>query len=372
MPVLRKWVAALALSACAGTGLYAADTEPAVPPTAPKVDLSQLTFGTLREMPADKAKDKLSSWLKAQDKLDQAQLDAIFAKDKSTMEKFVEAVGLGSSELKELILSARDITSDAPTEVPAAIKNEPDAFIKTNVAAAYARSLSARKVYEEALATATVADVDQLVDPSAYYFFKAVAEHSLAGYQKTKKLDAQQSVVRLLDDVMDAPDRYKMVATLMFFDIQGWSKDDKDLSNIGKLMDNSSRRLELARGGETTQNIQKKIVFRLDEKIKELENQMKPGSCNGGSCPSGGQPGAAKGQTPSNPADSSSLPITGPNDGKVDAKKLKEYAETWGKLPPEKRKQLEQELTKDVPPKYKVMIEDYFKSLNKVNGFEGK
>jgi hypothetical protein len=56
----------------------------------------------------------------------------------------------------------------------------------------------------------------------------------------------------------------------------------------------------------------------------------------------------------------------------VDPKKLKEYAETWGKLPPDKRKQLEQELTKDVPPKYKVMIEDYFKSLNKVNGFDNK
>ena len=40
-------------------------------------------------------------------------------------------------------------------------------------------------------------------------------------------------------------------------------------------MDNSGRRLELARGGPKTQDIQKKIVFRLDEKIKELEAQAK-------------------------------------------------------------------------------------------------
>lgn len=51
---------------------------------------------------------------------------------------------------------------------------------------------------------------------------------------------------------------------------------------------------------------------------------------------------------------------------------LKQYAENWGKLPPEQRKKLEQELTKDAPAKYKAMIEEYFKSLNNVNGFDKK
>jgi hypothetical protein len=77
--------------------------------------------------------------------------------------------------------------------------------------------------------------------------------------------------------VADAPDRYKMVATLMFFDMQGWKKDEKDLMQISKLMDNSGRRLDLARAGKITQDIQKKIVYRLDEVIKELENQAKSG-----------------------------------------------------------------------------------------------
>jgi len=38
-------------------------------------------------------------------------------------------------------------------------------------------------------------------------------------------------------------------------------------------MDNSGRRLELARGGPVTQKIQKDIVNRLDELIKEMENK---------------------------------------------------------------------------------------------------
>ena len=108
-----------------------------------------------------------------------------------------------------------------------------------------------------------------------------------------RKEAATSSIVKLLDDVADAPDRYKMVATLMFFEMQNWSPDPKDLPNIERLMDNSGRRLELARGGEKTQDIQKKIVFRLDELIKELENKNKPGQgqANGGNCPNGGQPG---------------------------------------------------------------------------------
>jgi len=44
-------------------------------------------------------------------------------------------------------------------------------------------------------------------------------------------------------------------------------------------------RLDLARGGPKTQKIQKEIVARLDEMIKELENKNKnnKGDPNGGS-----------------------------------------------------------------------------------------
>src|SRR6185295_12480998 len=145
-----------------------------------------------------------------------------------------------------------------------------------------------KKVYEEALEALKSVNPEHAVDPASYFFFKAVSEHA------TMKKDAAiGSIVRLLDDVADSPSRYTMVATLMFFDMQAWAGDPKDLSNIERLMDNSGRRLELARAGEKTQDIQKKIVFRLDELIKELENKNKPGNgqANGGNCPNGGQPG---------------------------------------------------------------------------------
>jgi hypothetical protein len=161
----------------------------------------------------------------------------------------------------------------------------------------------------------------------------------------------------------------------MFFEMQNWSADPKDLSNITRLMDNSGRRLELARGGEKTQDIQKKIVFRLDELIKDLENKNKPGQgqANGGNCPNGGTPGNGPpgGNTvqPSSPAGDSVI-MGGSGSGKIDEKQLRQIAETWGSLPPDKRAKIEAELTRDLPPKYELMIKEYFNSLNRIHGYK--
>jgi hypothetical protein len=269
---LRKLIATAAIAATLPLAAFAAD------PVAKAPDPSLVSFGTLRELPAETAKAKVGTWLTGLGKMDQAKFDAVWAGDKTTAEKTLACIAMGKPEAQTVLNDARDITKDAPTSVPAVIADEKDAFVKANLGSAYARALAGKKVYEEALLAVADAKAEDVVDPSAFLFFKAVAEHSIAGYKKVKKVDATASLVRLLDDVTDAPDRYKMVATLMFFDLQNWSKDEKDLSNIGKLMDNSGRRLDLARGGQTTQDIQKRILFRLDEKIKELEEKAKGGS----------------------------------------------------------------------------------------------
>ncbi|MFM8271095.1 MAG: hypothetical protein ACKODX_02055, partial [Gemmata sp.] len=190
------------------------------------------------------------------------------------------------------------------------------------------------------------------------------------------KEQAISSIVKLLDDVADAPDRYKMVAALMFFEMQGWATDPKDLSNIERLMDNSGRRLDLARGGEKTQDIQKKIVFRLDELIKDLEAKNKPGDgqANSGNCPGGGdKPGQGNkpGNTinPSNPAQDSMI-MGGSGAGKVTDQDLRKIAEQWGTLPPEKRAKVVQEITRDLPPKFEPMIKNYFEALDKIHGYK--
>ena len=49
--------------------------------------------------------------------------------------------------------------------------------------------------------------------------------------------------------------------------------------------------------------------------------------------------------------------------GNVDPKKLEGLAKEWGKLPAKERAEAMQELTRDLPPKYREVIETYFRKL---------
>jgi hypothetical protein len=49
--------------------------------------------------------------------------------------------------------------------------------------------------------------------------------------------------------------------------------------------------------------------------------------------------------------------------GRVDPKNLEKVAKEWGKLPEKERARAMQELTRDMPPKYREVIESYFRKL---------
>jgi len=267
--IRRSFVAAGLLSALLASGAVAGDVNKEAKPEV-------YNFGTLRAMTVENARTQAQDWLAKAGKTDAAsrqKFDAIWANaDTPLLDKVAATLSLDADAAK-LLKDVNDITVNVPKDVPALLKdkNKP-AFYRANLSLLFAKAISSRRVYEEALDALKLVKPEDVVDPSAFFFHKAVAEHALI-----KREEASQSIVRLLDDVADAPDRYKMVATLMFFDMQGWKKDEKDLMQISKLMDNSGRRLDLARAGKITQDIQKKIVYRLDEVIKELENQAKSG-----------------------------------------------------------------------------------------------
>lgn len=325
-------------------------------------------FSTLKATDAVAAKAKAEAWLKGTGKFDQIAFDKIWADEsKSVLDRVSDTIAVGNTEAAAILAAARKMDTPAAAEVPAILKDaKADGFFRSNLALAFAKANANKKAYEEALEALTTITPESVVDPASYFFFKAVSEHATM-----KKDAAASSIARLLDDVSDAPDRYKMVATLMFFDMVNWSPDPKDLGNIEKLMDNSGRRLDLSRPGEKTQDIQKKIVFRLDEVIKELENQAKGGGqCNGGNCPGGGKKPGAGSLNPSSPAPDSTI-MGGAGAGKVDEKKLRAIAEQWGGLPPAERAKVVEDITRDLPAKYKPMIDEYFKSLNKIHGFKG-
>jgi len=290
-----------------------------------------ISFGQLQAPTADAARVQALDWLKGMGKADAAGLKAfevVWAQaDRTLLERVADTLALGDADAAKLLAEARDAAKPAPTTVPAVLKDgKKPAFYRSNLALAYAKALTKRRVYEEALDALKAVKPEQVVDPAGYLFHRAVAEHALM-----LKDDSLRSIARLLEDGADAPDRYRLVGMLMAVDMQAWK--DKDLGTISRLMDNVERRLDLARGGPQTQKTQKQIVARLDEMIKELENQCKGSSqCNGGGCPNGGQPGQQPGAQGPNPQ-LDSRGGTNSGEGKVDKKKLEGLAKQWGKLP---------------------------------------
>jgi hypothetical protein len=229
------------------------------------------SFGALKAVETAEAQKQAEAWLKdaKADAGAQAKFKTIWASDRPTIDKVSATLALGDADAAKVLAEARDADNAAPIEVPAAIRDKKrSAFYRNNLALAYAKALTLRKVYEEALEAFAAVKAEDVVDPSAYLFHRAVCE-----YELMLKDRAEDSISRLIVDAGDAPQRYSQVAALMAYDMQTWQ--EKDLGWIARKMDNVQRRLELKRGGKQTQKMQKEVLVRLDEMIKEIENQQK-------------------------------------------------------------------------------------------------
>jgi hypothetical protein len=326
------------------------------------------SFGQLKGLTPDEAKTQSLAWLKAAGKTDaasQAAFEAIWKTDRQVLDKVSATLALGEPAAKKLLEEARDPDNPAPKEVPEILKDlKTSAFFRANLSLAYAKALTGRRVYEDALNALAAVKAEDVVDPASYLFHRAVAEHALM-----LKEPAFDTIDRLLVDVVDSPERYRTVAALMHFDMLTWK--DKDLGWISRKMGVIKDRLDVARGGTKTQKMQKEVLVRLDEMIKEMENKAKGScQCNGGSCPNGGKPqdGPPSNNIQSSSPQNDSYGGNGAGKGVVDEKKVKEVAAVWGKLPEKERARAMVELTRDLPPKYREAIETYFKQLNSKSG----
>jgi hypothetical protein len=358
---VRIWLPAAVAAVLVSAGLAPADDKK------PAKELA--SFGTLQSPTLQAARAQALDWLKSTGKTDEASqkaFAAIWDSDRILLDKVTDTLVLGDAKAARLLADVRDPKTPAPTGVPSILKDtKVNAFLRANLGLAYARELANRRIFEECLEALKAVKPENVVDPSVYFFNRAVAEHTLM-----LRKEADDTIFRLLDDVTDAPERYRHVAALMHLDMLTWQ--DNDLGWISRKMSVIRDRLDLTRGGKKTQQMQKEVLVRLEEMIKELENRTKSNcNCNGGACPPGGQPqqgGPPSGNTPSNPAQDSALPSAPPGKGIVDNKRLKEIADVWGTLPEKERAKAMVELTRDMPAKYREAIEIYLKQISARSG----
>jgi hypothetical protein len=311
-------------------------------------------------MEVQDAQAKARDWLRSVGKTDaqtMSRFDAIWSQpDRIVLDMVAETLELGEPAAAKLLADARDPNAVAPTKVPDILKDaKAPLFFRANLALAYARALSNRRVHEETLAVLTAFRPEQVVDPAAYLFHRSVAEHALSN-----KAGAMQTITRLLEDCVSSPERYKTVSALILLDMQTWK--DKDLGAVARKMESIERRLDLSRGGPQTQKLQKEVIARLDEIIKELENKCK-GCCNGngGACPNGGQ-GSGAGNNPSAPMQDSQIANAG-GPGRVDQVKMKKLLQEWGRMPPREQARALQDLTQGMSARHREAIENYFRNL---------
>jgi hypothetical protein len=194
-----------------------------------------------------------------------------------------------------------------------------------------------------------------------YCFMMAVSHFALNHKQEAQKwVNAYENSWQKPKQV-----RHDNLIFMMGNDLATWKEDD--LGDITRDMGVSGQKLKNAYAGEGTQHVQKEIVNKLDKIIKELENKGK----GGGDGQANGKDGQDKQQgpgqnQPKGPANDSTV-MGGSGAGKVDEKQMRKIAENWGTMPPAERAKVMQEITRDLPPKYKPMIDEYFKALNRIH-----
>jgi uncharacterized membrane protein YgcG len=355
----KLWLAGLTVTVSwCGAGRAAAAQEKELP-----------AFGALETTSAGVAKTKALAWLKQANPAKLQEGEALWNReDRSALDNLADTFALGDAEAAKLLALVRDDKAPPPVGMPAILQNaKADPFLRANLGLAVARHLSNRRVHEEALAILNSMNPEQTIDPAAYLFHRSICEHALL-----KRDEANRSIVRLIQDAGESPERYKTVAALMLLDMQTWKKD---LGNVARLMNNSERRLDVGRAGPETQKIQKEVIARLDEMIKELENKVKKagsgggggggGDPNGGSCPDGGSSGNGGGANPTSPMQDSQIATNG-GSGKVELARIQKLTENWGKMEPAERARAMAEvadLVSGLSPEHRQAFERYFEQI---------
>jgi hypothetical protein len=298
---------------------------------------------------AAEVKKQALDWLKSTGgSADDKAVRAIWDGDRPLLDKVAKTLALGDKDAAKLL---REAAEEAPTDVPALLKDrKKPAFYRDNLALAYARALTLRQVYEEALEVFRLIDAKDVVDPASYFFHRAVCEHGLM-LQK----DAEASVASLLGDVAEAPEGYRNVAALMNYDMDTWQ--EKDLAWVARKMENVQRRLALGRGGKQTRRMQREVLVRLEELIKEMEKPDGPVD------PNNPRPG----DQVRPPKDTFTPPVP-KTPGEV-LKHLEGKGSDWYiKMPEKERAKVRAEMMKGFPANDRAVIERYFRELEKKGG----
>lgn len=212
-------------------------------------------------------------------------------------------------------------------------------------------ALSAEQHHTHALPLLTWVNHRGIDGSEWLHFWRAVALHQTMHYELSlKEVDAAESSFNEL------PMRYQALLHVLKDDIKQW---EEGLEDIHRRMRRVARQLKNVEDIPDARRQQADIIKELDklidEKQKKADAQKQAATAN---------PNGKPGMNPAQPQEDSA-PGNDNGPGNVLEQKLKHYGEIWGQLSEKERARAIQELTKDLPPRFRQQIEDYFKVINK-------
>ena len=182
-------------------------------------------------------------------------------------DKTLETFGLVDAETKAFVDSCSLADpSLLPPEAKPLERTDAGDFYTANLRLFYARYLTQRKMYDEALDQFSQVKPESVIDPATCLYHKAVCEHQLL-----LKDEGLATIKTLLSSTEDVPVRYSTVATLMQHELKGIK--EKSLLEVAHLQNDIKRRLDLGRGGQRVQRKEAKVLATLDEIIEKLEQE---------------------------------------------------------------------------------------------------
>ena len=266
------------------------------------------------------------------------------------LDVIVGAISMVRPDVDKFIAQLHDIErsdgglkiGDLKYDLESVVEND---FVRDHVRLFYGRWLSQNHFYDEALEQLNQVPVESVLDPATLLYYQGLMQHQLL-----QKDDCLATVKKLLENEDDIPRRYAVVGKLMIADIEPLEVDSLD--EISRLMSDAGRRTGLNRTGSRVIDQEKLVIEKLDKLIEDLENQQQQQQS---------QSRSNSGQAPQQPIQASQV-AGGGASGEAKNKRQEDGGD-WGDLPPAQRAAAMAEMSKDMPPHYRSVIEEYFRRL---------
>ena len=272
--------------------------------------------------------------------------DSLHSDSAERLDVVIDGIALVRSDIRRLRDQLRE-RYDSPTVLVPEFDFDSvteNSFVANHAALFYGRWLAQHKFYDEALERLESVSLNEVLDPAALLFYRGLMEHQLL-----KKERCLATVNRLLENADSIARRYSVVGRLMIADIEQMKADSLD--EVARLMSDVGRRTGLNRSGKRVREQEKEVIQKLDKLIEDLEKQQQQQQ----------QAAARSGKGPTQPLKTSQI-AGGGASGEVKTKPMDEGGK-WGDMPPAERAAALAEMSKDMPPHYRAVIEEYFRRL---------